>query len=185
MPAPTRPRRGFTLVELLSVLAILSILAGVALPSFSDLTGATRTRTTRSELATALNSARLAAVSRGVHVVVCPSADGVLCSDDAQWQRGWLVFVDADHDREAGADEQRLTIGQQLAAGVAVVGSSARLRIDYRPDGSAHGSNVTLTICDRSSGARGARTLVLAASGRLRDGTPSAGSLAQCLAAAG
>ena len=105
MPAPTRPRRGFTLVELLSVLAILAILAGVALPSFSDLTGDTRTRTTRSELATALNSARLAAVSRGVHVVVCPSADGVLCSDDAQWQRGWLVFVDADHDREAGADE--------------------------------------------------------------------------------
>ncbi|MCC6597098.1 MAG: GspH/FimT family pseudopilin [Rhodanobacteraceae bacterium] len=180
-----QPPRGFTLVELICVLALAAILAGVALPSFGSLVGNTRSTTARLTLAGAFNTARISAVSQGRHVVLCPSANQQVCDDGEQWQHGWVAFVDADHDRELGSGDTVLTLQQALPEGTAVVGSSARSRINYQPDGSAGGSNATLTICDRSGGAASARTLVISASGRVRYGTASPAHIAQCLAAAG
>lgn len=177
--------RGFTLVELLIGVAILAILAGIAAPAFGKLIGKTHAQTARSALAVALNEARVAAVSRGRHVVACPSTDLRSCSDSTQWQRGWIVFVDANHNRQLDDGETTVSVGQALAQGTAIVGSSGRLRIDYQPDGSARGTNATLTVCDRASGAAEARTLVISQGGRVRYGSATAENAATCMAAAG
>ena len=115
--------RGFTLIEMLICVAILAVLAGIAAPAFGKLIGKTRAQTARSQLAVAFNEARIAAVSHGKHVVVCPSQDQRTCSDTTQWQLGWIVFTDANHNREVDDGETPLSVGQALAGGVAITGS--------------------------------------------------------------
>lgn len=173
--------RGFTLIELLMTLAILTVLAMIAVPAFGNLIGRTRGQGARSELNNALNMARLAAISRGTHVVVCPSDDQQHCLHDRQWQHGWLIFADLDHDGERSDDETVVAIEQAQPAGVAILSTRGRLHVDYQRDGSAGGTNLTLTVCDRGAGPAGAISLVINQGGRVRQGTPSASAAAECL----
>ena len=177
--------RGFTLIELLMGLAILAVLAALAAPAYGNLIGRTRSQTARSELDVAMNQARLGAVSRGAHAIACPSGDGQNCSRTTQWHHGWLVFADLDHDGAHSADEPVLSVARAQAAGVAILSTRGRTRVDYQPDGSAGGTNLTLTICDRATGATRASTLVINQSGRIRRGTPTPEGAAACMRAAG
>lgn len=176
--------KGFTLVELLMVLAIVAVLTTLAAPALGSLIGRSQARAARNVLVTSLNQARITAVNRGGHVVVCPSFDGERCARATVWRPGWILFADLDRDRARSADEPLLAVGQVRAAGVAIVATSGRVAIDYRPDGSAGGTNVTLTVCDRQSGANGASTVVVSPSGRVRHGVASAEGAVACLAAA-
>lgn len=178
-----RPR-GYTLVELLVALAIVAVLATIALPAFGKLIGRTRAQVARSDLEFSLNQARLAAVSRGLHVVACPSSDFVDCASTTRWHAGWLTFADLDHDGHHGADEPVIATNQSRDAGVGILATVGRLRIDYRPDGSAAGTNVTLTVCDRAAGTQDASTIVVGPSGRVRHGQATPAAAASCIAAA-
>lgn len=178
------PGSGFTLIELLMVLAIVAVLVTVAAPAFGLVIGRSQARSARNLLETSLNQARIAAVNRGDHVVVCPSLNGERCTRATAWHAGWILFADADHDRARSVDEPLLAVAQVRAAGVAILASSGRLAIDYRPDGSASGTNATLTVCDRASGVNGASTLVVSPSGRVRHGVATPAAASACLAAA-
>ncbi len=179
-----RTSRGFTLVELLMVLAIVAVLSTLAVPAFGAFIGRTQARTARNVLETSLNQARIAAVNHGGHVVVCPSLDAAHCARATTWHQGWILYVDLDHDRVRADHEPLLAVGQVHARGVAIVSSSGRLVLDYRPDGSASGTNLTLTVCDRQSGAGGASTVVVSPSGRVRRGVATPAAASACLAAA-
>ncbi|RYD15040.1 MAG: prepilin-type N-terminal cleavage/methylation domain-containing protein [Lysobacteraceae bacterium] len=180
----SRIPRGFTLVELLMVLAIVAVLSTLAAPAFGSFIGRTQARTARNVLETSLNQARIAAVNHGGHVVVCPSLDAEHCARTTTWHQGWILYVDLDHDRVRADHEPLLAVGQVHASGVAIVSSSGRVVLDYRPDGSAAGTNLTLTICDRRSGASGASTVVVSPSGRVRRGVATPAAARACLDAA-
>lgn len=181
MHPPASRCTGVTLIELMIVLAIIAVLSTMAAPSFSDLKQAMASRSAGGALSTSINQARISAVMHGQHVVLCPSTDLVACDRTLRWQHGWLAFVDGDADDEHDATEAVLSVNQTLEAGVAVLGSNGRYRIRFQPDGTAGGSNITLTICDRR-GAAAARTLVISNSGRLRGGVPTASQAAACAA---
>lgn len=183
-PTVQQPR-GFTLIELLMVLAIVAILSMIALPAFGTLIGRTRSEVARGQLETTLNQTRITAVNRGAKAITCPSDDLSTCRATTHWQRGWIVFADLDSDRQRSADEPLIAVSQAQPPGVGIVSTVGRVRVLYQPDGSAGGSNLTLTICDSKTGAAQTRTLVVSQSGRVRHGTATPAAAAECLLAAG
>jgi len=179
----TTPRRirGITLIETLFALALVAILLATAAPAFGTLIARTASDGSRFGFVTALETARILAVSRSGHVVVCPSADQQYCGRTTEWQHGWIVFIDTDHDGTRGIEERILSVAQAEPKGVAILGSAGRKRIDFRPDGSSPGSNATFTICD-TRGAGNAQSIVINNAGRVRTGKPTLAAATACAA---
>ena len=86
--------RGFSLLELMVVVAIVAILAGLAAPSFVELLRNNRLASASSALQVSLNLARSEAVKRGADARVTVVANGVA----GNWPNGWTVFVDKSAD---------------------------------------------------------------------------------------
>lgn len=87
-------KNGFTLIELMVVIAVLAIVLGVAIPSFTQQIRNNGSTALSSEFQAALGFARSEAVKRSSRVSVCPSSDGSNCLTADDWKKGWIVFVD-------------------------------------------------------------------------------------------
>lgn len=86
--------KGFSLIEMMVVIALLGIFVGIGIPSFTGMVNNNRSVALANELMVSLNSARAEAVKRGKKVSVCPSTDGSSCAGATAWATGWIVFVD-------------------------------------------------------------------------------------------
>jgi type IV fimbrial biogenesis protein FimT len=176
---------GFSLVELLIGVTLFAIVLALATPAYARLAGRTHAATSRNALHASLNHARIVAAARNAQVVVCPSENANRCDRSTHWQQGWIAFVDLDRDAARSPDEPLLHVAQAQPADIAILGTQGRLQVAFRPDGSVTGSNATLTICSRSTGAAAATALVINQAGRTRVGKPSAEAAESCQHAAG
>lgn len=91
-----RRTTGFTMTELLIVIALVAILASIAVPGFKYVTTSNRISTEINGLMGDLQFARSEAVKQGLQVTVCASANGTSCSGGNAWQSGWIVFLDSN-----------------------------------------------------------------------------------------
>ncbi len=93
----SRPQKssGFTLYELMVIVAVAAILASVAIPGFRNLVFNSRSVAHTNDVVTALNLARSEATRRRFPVAVCASADGASCSGSNDWSTGWIVRTPA------------------------------------------------------------------------------------------
>ena len=145
-------QRGFTLVELLAVLALVSVMTAIAAPTLSDLAAARRMDAVAANVATAVRLARSESVKRAGLVVVEPQAAGA-------WTGMLRVYADAAGDpRDAmqGADTLIRVFDQ--ASSVTTVSGPARLALDPL------GRNRALA----TDGSLATSTLVLCSAGRTR-----------------
>jgi type IV fimbrial biogenesis protein FimT len=74
---------GFTLVELMTVLAIVAVLLTLAVPSLRDLILNQHVKTAASDIQTALYYGRSEAIKRATDVAVAPVS--------GDWKNGWTV----------------------------------------------------------------------------------------------
>jgi type IV fimbrial biogenesis protein FimT len=81
------PQAGFTLVEMLAVVAVLSIVLGLAAPSFSAFSSNQRLRSASTDLVITLLAARSEAIKRNAEVTVSAAMAG----SDVNWGRGWAA----------------------------------------------------------------------------------------------
>lgn len=152
---------GFTLVELMAVVAIMAILGSIAVPSFRELLLNQRLAAASSGFVAALNLARTEAIQRSQKVHV-----GALQGSD--WSSGWAV--------QAGPEGAMHTLRkfEKLPSGVSVdaaLGDGFVRGLDYDSNGFSRRAGGTgfgagcLTL-KAESGRRA--SIVVSASGRAR-----------------
>lgn len=159
MPKPSS-HSGFTLIELVTVVAVIGVLLTIAIPSFRTLIFDYRMTSAANELAAMMTLARSEAYKTNKTVTVCatsdPSAATPACNTSGTaWSSGWLI---------KNANGAIIKVSQG-ASSVSVSGASHQVL--FNPNGLRISGNQTLTLCD-SRGASKARGIVIAASGRVR-----------------
>ena len=100
-----RAQSGFTLVELMVVIAVLAILATIAIPGFQGIVAQNRATSAANELQATLQFARSTAIAQSLPVTVCPADfDPPECSaPTTNWAGGWIVLVGGQVLREQRA----------------------------------------------------------------------------------
>lgn len=90
MSSRVSKQRGFTMLELFSVVVVSGVLAMAGMPLIKDYQRSHEAAGTQQKFAESLAAARERAVGGSSLVFVCGSADGTTCSSD--WTSGWLVY---------------------------------------------------------------------------------------------
>ncbi|MFP4209012.1 MAG: GspH/FimT family pseudopilin [Wenzhouxiangella sp.] len=156
---------GLTLIELLIVLAVAAILATIGVPAMAGFVAESRVTAKTNLMMAHIQFARHSAVTRRANVVACPSEDQLQCSGSNRWDRGWIIFVDRDNDREPDSPEAILRVvapEERL-----LLHSAGRNRVRFQPMGGAFGTNLTIRVCDARGQAQ-ARAIVVSNPGRVR-----------------
>jgi type IV fimbrial biogenesis protein FimT len=164
--------RGFTLVELLVVLAVGAILLAIAIPSYAFLVNSSRLAAVTNDLVTALHLARSEAIKRGMRVTACKTSNAMavspICDTTASWQQGWLVFVDGGTTGVIDSGDTLLQVQDSVYVLITITTSNYGSFISYLPSGASQGSNGlangTIRIC--LVGTR--RDIIINNTGRIR-----------------
>ncbi|PTD97156.1 GspH/FimT family pseudopilin [Pseudothauera lacus] len=154
---------GFSLVEMMLVIAVMAVLAGIALPALGALQRDARLSSAANEYFAALVHARSESIRRGVRVTLCTSTDGLACTAGTHWHGGWIVFVDGNANALRDPGETILSVAAGRADRLTVVGNApVRNYVSYVPSGTTRQSGGgllmgTVTVCE---GGRGRNVVV-------------------------
>ncbi len=133
------PAKGFTLLELMIVLALAAVILAIGAPTFAEFRRNGRLTADANDLLTAVQVARTEAVKQQRTMSLCatddPLAAAPACSGRADFT-GWLVFADPDADcaLAGGADIARAG-GRAVADRGAVQSVSDGSCLSFRASG--------------------------------------------------
>ncbi len=88
-------RQGFTLIELMVVIAVVGILSAIALPNMSDFLVKMHVDNQVTEIQRLLLTARNMAINTGKNTTVCPLSNGVCTTN---WQNEISIFTNGAND---------------------------------------------------------------------------------------
>jgi len=149
--AGARSARGFTLVELMTVVSILAVMLGIIAPSFGPILAAQQAKALTYDLTGDLMLARNEALKRNVTISVARGGAG--------WEQGWTVATLATNEL--------LSRRNGVSQSVTMTGAPASIRFDPNGRVSLPLGNVRITI----SGGDNYRCVELDPSGRVRSHT--------------
>jgi type IV fimbrial biogenesis protein FimT len=171
-PTVRGPLRGFTLLELLIVLAIAGILVAMSLPMLGSLIASSRISGATDLLFGSMQRARAEAILNHWVVVICrsvdPNADPPDCDGSptagygsADWAAGWIVFAKGGANTHSTRFEpgdrvvaRQLALGTGPGHGRAVVWSNASpQQFSFDPWGLMSGTARTFRV-DHADDAR-------------------------------
>ena len=101
---------GYTLIELMSMLAVVSILVTVGLPLMSVFFESNRMISNTNDLVAGLNIARSEAIKQQIRITLCQSDDQASCTGSGRWEDGWIVFQDPNGNITVDGGERILRL---------------------------------------------------------------------------
>lgn len=110
--------RGFTIIEMLMVVAILGIFAGLAAPSMADLLASTAVKGAATDLYSSLIIARSEAIKRRANATVAPVG--------ADWTTGWTVTIGGNVFQKVDPLKTRVAVNPTVVVPV-VFGMNGRV----------------------------------------------------------
>ncbi|MCF6235899.1 MAG: GspH/FimT family pseudopilin [Gammaproteobacteria bacterium] len=164
---PTACDYGFTIIELLTVLAIVAITTATALPPLQSFFTKNYLTSQINSLIADINLARSEAIKRDNKVILCESNNGTHCSRTQQWQSGWIIFSDSNHNNKRDTNELIIRTQNSFKGGNNL--QYHGFRTDYFLSFYSTGitsNNGTFTLCSGKS--RYNRAIIIARTGRAR-----------------
>lgn len=168
------PAQGFSLIELLVVLAVMAVFTAQAVPSLITLVSNLQVCSTANALAQGLSLARSEAIKRNARVVICKSRSGRMCEPTASWRDGWLIFLDSDNDGQVGQGDVVIRQQAGLAHGMVVdTNGPVANYVSYTSLGTSRYTSGgfqagKFTVCQQSAEATVAQDIHLGSTGRAR-----------------
>jgi type IV fimbrial biogenesis protein FimT len=171
--------QGYSLLELLVTLALVTVLLALGVPGLRTLALDARRTTDVNAFVTAIQLARSESAKRGRAVVLCHTADGVVCAGARQpYELGWMVFVDTDDSSPPRRDGDEELLLHYLPVTEGTIRSN-RAHYVFRPY-YRRSTNGTVVFCDLR-GPSAARAVVVSYTGRPRvAGTTASGTPLPC-----
>lgn len=149
--ATSRKQRGFTLAEVLVVVAVVGILAAIAAPNLSDMVRRQRLKTAAFDVFSSLNLARSEAIKRNRQVSMRPNG--------GDWARGWLIADAAGNvvKEQQGWEDLALDGPGQVvfSSNGRVAGSAAQFSLHSRDVNETDKRCITLDLSGRAHSVEG------------------------------
>lgn len=164
-----RKARGFTIFEMMVVLAIVAMISAFAIPAFQDVMASTRVNSVAEELTGSIAMARNTAISRRRTVVLVP---------DPVSFPSWTLHLDSSAGEVLSSHRFEGTVRLASATDVEEITFMPSGFVQKTLPAPAAPLDLVLTVCDSSSRREFGRTLFVTRVGRIRS-VPNA-SLATC-----
>ena len=161
--------KGFTLLELVIIIAILAITMAIAAPGLGTMIANNRISGSVNDFVAALQFAKAEAASRVNPVTLCKkNATSTGCIAGGDWQQGWIVFSDLNGDGAVNGADTILLNHEALDANISFGGTAGvTTSITYRPSGTTSITNTeVLIICDNRGFADSAKGVLVTITGR-------------------
>jgi type IV fimbrial biogenesis protein FimT len=152
---------GFTLIELMIVLALMAIIGAIAMPAFREMVASNRLLTSANGMVASFHQARSEAVRRSLTVTITACRPDCGSTGTADWSNGWQTLVAGTVIAEHAALASNITTGANGATAYATsygYSSQGRLGISTQNQ---------ILLCDDSRTGEAGKLIALEPIGRV------------------